>query len=102
MRNPEFLYSVHKLDRNIPPKEARNISYLGLLVDCFQRFYDYTFNGDFKKMEKELVNRPTFFNNILAVPENQKRWKIMKRLFYNDKDKAFTEAVDALIENANK
>lgn len=102
MVNPQFLYSVHELDKNIPVKEAQNISYLGLLIDCFQRFYHWEFDGDFKKMEEELINSPTFFSNLLAVKRNQERWETMKKLFYNNNDKAFTDAVDALIKNANK
>ena len=102
MQNPEFLYSVHGLDRGVPVKDTQYIAYLGLLMDNFQFYYDLRFKGDFKRMSEELTKRPTFLTNILAVPDNQKRWAIMKKLFYSNFDAGFVETIDSLIYNINK
>jgi len=97
LNNPKLLYSVHGLDKSIPVKEAVNIAYFSFVLDGFQHFYCEKFKGDFTKMVEKLKQASTFLNRILQVPENQKRWDIMKKLYYGDFDKKFVEAIDQLI-----
>lgn len=98
MNEPAFIYSVHGLDDSVSEQEARNIAYLGLLMDCFQCFYGWQFNGDFKKMVKTQEKVPTFLTKILEVGQNQQRWGEMKNLFYNELDAGFVKAIDSLID----
>lgn len=100
--NPEFLYSVHGLDKSVPIEDAPNIAYLGLLMDSFQNYYDWQFESNFAEMEKELTERPAFLNRVVSVQKNQERWAAMKDLFYNDYDAGFVDAVDHLIDNLAK
>lgn len=95
--DPELLYSVHGLDRNVPIEEAKSIAYLSLLLDAFQHYYGEQYNGDFKKMTEAMKKQSTFLNRILAVPENYQRWQTLKQLYYGEFDRSFTEAVESLI-----
>ena len=97
--NSDVFYAVDGLEKSIPPKEAKNIAYLGLLIDAFKQFYGYVYNEDFSKMLKELKEKSTYLNNLLAIKENQKRWKIIKQLHYGSFDKPFVEAIDGLIQH---
>ena len=98
MNNPEYLYSVHGLDRSVPEEEARNVAYLGLLMDCFQCEYEWKFKGKFKKIVKMQKKKPTFLTRILGINNNQQRWFLMKNLFYNELDADYLEAIDSLID----
>lgn len=95
--NPDLLYSVHGLDRNVPLEEAKNIAYFSLLLDAFQHFYGEQCAGDYKKMADEMKKNSTFLNRILSVPENRKRWQILKQIYYGDFDRGFIEAIDSLL-----
>ncbi len=104
LSSPQLLYSVHGLDKAIPPEEAANIAYLSFVLDGFQHFYNEEFKGNFAKMAGKLKESSTFLNRILQVPENQTRWNHMKKLYYGDFDKSFVDAIDELIafEKSNK
>src|SRR4030042_2146646 len=95
--NPELLYSVHGLSRNVPIEEARNIAYLSLLLDSFQHFYNEKYDGDFTKMVKEMKSHSTFLNRILTVAENKRRWDFIKNIYYGDFDSGFVAAIDTLM-----
>lgn len=95
--NPEFLYSVHGLSRDVPIEEARNIAYLSLLLDAFQHFYYEHCDGDFTKMVTEMKSQSTFLNRILTVAENKDRWDILKNIYYGDFDSGFIAAIETLI-----
>ncbi len=95
--NPELLYSVHGLSRDVPIEEARNIAYLSMLLDAFQHFYYETYDGDFTKMVKEMKSHSTFLNRILSVAENKNRWRTLKSIYYGDFDSGFIAAVEALM-----
>ena len=102
IENPDLLYSVHGLDESIPQDEAARIAYLSLLIDGFHHFYGELFNEDFSKMQSSLQNQSVFLNRILAIEENQKRWALMKPLYYGEFDKSFIDAVDKLIVHENR
>lgn len=97
LENTELLYSVHGLDRSVPPGEATNIAYLSQLLDGFQHFYSDKYGGRFEKMAAELRRSSVFLNRILRVPENQVRWAHLRGLYYGDFDKSFVTAIDDLI-----
>jgi hypothetical protein len=97
LSKPALLYSVHGLDRSIPPEEAANIAYFSFILDGFQHFYGEAYDSNFSKMTAKLKQTSTFLNRILQVPENQTRWNHMKKLYYGDFDKAFVNAIDELI-----
>lgn len=99
--NPELLYSVHGLSRNVPIEEARNIAYLSLLLDSFQHFYNEKYDGDFTKMVLEMKSCSTFLNRILTVAENKSRWDILKNIYYGDFDSGFVAAIEALMADEN-
>lgn len=94
---PEFLYSIHGLDKSIPKEEAANIAYLSLLMDGFHRFYGERYDWDFTRMTEEFQHTSTFLTRLLQVPENQARWEHVKKLYYGDIDKVFVDAIDELI-----
>ncbi len=96
--NPDVFYAVDGLEKSIPPKEAKNIAYLGILIDAFQQFYGYIYNEDFSKMLAELKEKSTYLNNLLAIKENQERWETIKRLHYGSFDDSFVKAIDELIQ----
>ena len=98
---PDLLYVVHGLDKSIPPEEAKCIAYMSLLMDGFQHFNEFAFNGDFDKMERIHKNKSTFLNRLLAVKANQGRWQILKKLYYGDFAVNFTKAIDSIIEYEN-
>lgn len=95
--HPEFLYSVHGLDRDVPLEEARNIAYLSLLLDAFQHFYYEHCDGDFTKMVTEMKSQSTFLSRILTVAENKDRWDILKKIYYGGIDSGFVAAIDTLM-----
>lgn len=95
--NPELLYSVHGLSRDVPIEEARNIAYLSILLDSFQHFYYEKHDGDFTEMVKEMKRHSTFLNRILRVEENKRRWPVLKKIYYGDFDSAFVAAIESLI-----
>ena len=95
--NPEFLYSVHGLSRDVPIEEARNIAYLSMLLDSFQHFYYEHCDGDFTKMITEMKSQSTFLNRILTVAENKDRWNILKKIYYGGIDSGFVAAIDTLM-----
>lgn len=97
--NSDLFYDVDGLEKSIPPKEAKNIAYLGLLIDAFEQFYGYVYNEDFSKMIKELKKKSTYLNNLLTIKENQKRWEIIKSLHYGNFDASFVGAIDGLIQH---
>ncbi len=97
--NPDVIYAVDGLDKSIPPKEAKNIAYLGLLIDAFQQFYGYVYNEDFSKMIEELKAKSTYLNNLLTIRENQQRWQKIKQLYFGSFDEAFVRAIDELIQH---
>ena len=71
-------------------------------MDGFQQFYGQVYNENFSKMLKELKEKSTYLNRLLANKANQKRWKILKSLWYGDFDCSFTIAVDEIIEHENR
>ena len=95
--NPELLYSVHGLSKDVPIEEARNIAYLSMLLDSFQHFYSEKYDGDFTKMVKEMKSQSTFLNRILTVEENKLRWQILKKIYYGDFDSGFVAAIETLM-----
>lgn len=95
--NPELLYSVHGLSRDVPIEEARNIAYLLMLLDSFQHYYGERDKDDFAKMVDEMKSQSTFLNRILRVEENKRRWPILKNIYYGDFDSAFVAAIESLI-----
>ena len=97
LANPELLYSVHGVDRTIPKEEAHSIAYLSLLLDGFEQFYGHKYRGAFVAMQSEMARRTTFLSRILAVPDNQRRWNLLKEIFYGQFDKSFVSAIDNLI-----
>ena len=99
IERPELLYSVHGLSHSVPLEEARNIAYFSLLLDAFQHFYGESYNGDFDKMQADLVKESTFLNRLLAVRENQERWHTLKAMYYGQFDLRFVQAIEGLIEH---
>jgi hypothetical protein len=96
---PDLLYSVHGLDKSkIPPEEAINIAYLSALLDSFQHYFSIEYNSDFRRMGAELKYKSSFLNRILEVKDNQRRWPILKELYYGEFDSEFTQSIDSLIE----
>ncbi len=96
--NPDILYSVHGLSKDIPIEEARNIAYLSMLLDSFQHFYGEHYENNFEKMTEDMKKQSTFLNRVLTVEENVKRWGIIKNLYYGDFDTGFIAAIDELIK----
>lgn len=96
LENPDFLYAVGGLDKSISHNEAKNIAYLSLLIDGFQQYYGQKYKENFSKMVKELKNKSTYLNQLLANKSNQKRWEIIKPLYYGNFDSSFIEAIDEL------
>lgn len=103
IERPELLYTVHGLPKSIPIGEARNIAYLSILLDGFQDYYgsNWKFFGRFRRMEWALRRNTTFLNRILSIPENQKRWYELKKIYYGDFDADFIQAIESLIELEN-
>lgn len=99
--NPDLLYSVHGLSRDVPIEEARNIAYLSMLLDSFQHFYYEKYNSDFTKMVEEMKSQSTFLNRLLTVEENRRRWPILKKIYYGDFDSGFVAAIEALMADKN-
>ncbi len=97
--DPEIFYSVDGLDKTIPPEEAKNIAYFGLLMDGFQQFYGQMYHENFNKMLKELKTKTTYLNNLISIEENQKRWEKIKPLYYGSFDEQFVKAIDELIQH---
>lgn len=111
LQEPRLLYTVHGLEEHSNPlEEAKSIAYLGLLLDGFERFYrqkltpnqEFGKDQDFSKMVEEMKANPTYLNSLLAIPANQERWEVLKRLFYNEGDRPFTKAIDDLIQYENR
>ena len=100
--DPNVFYAVDGLDRSIPPDEAKNIAYFGLLMDGFQQFYGHLYNDDFNKMLKALKEKSTYLNNLLSVKENQARWQHIRQLYYGSFDQTFVNAIDELIQHVNR
>ncbi len=103
--HPDLLIHVHGL-KEVDALEARNIAYLSILLDGYQHYYMEHFDGDFRKFATQLTkpeNRE-FLNRVLSVPENWKRWELMKRIYYAEFDREFVAAIDAIIafEKQNK
>lgn len=98
LAKPELLYSVHGLDASVSEDEAARIAYLSMLLDGFQHFYDELYQGNFERMVLDFKARPTFLNRILAVKENQRRWELMKSMYYHSFDDAFVKAIDELLQ----
>lgn len=96
--NPNVFYAVDGLAKSIPLEEARNIAYFGLLIDGFQQFYGQVYDDNFSKMFKELKEKSTYLNNLLAIKENQKRWESIRQLYYGSFDESFVKAIDELTE----
>ncbi|WP_141714992.1 hypothetical protein [Micromonospora rhizosphaerae] len=96
---PDLLYDVHGLDRSYPPDEARRIAYLSLLLDGFQHYYGELYDGNFDKMADDMIQRSTFLNQILSVPENASRWTAVKKLYYGDFDRSFIGAIDRMLKH---
>ncbi len=99
---PDVLYAVDGLDKSIPAEEAKNIAYFGLLMDGFQQFYGQIFKENYSQMAKELKRKSTYLSRLLASEANQKRWNILKPLYYGDFDSSFIEAIDELIQYENE
>lgn len=99
--HPELLYSVHGLPVDCNEKEARSIAYLSLLLDGFQHFYREK-NDNLASLRNECLNRSNFLNRILAVEANQRRWQIIKKLYYGEMDKRFLEMIEDIIKHENK
>lgn len=100
--NPELLYSVHGLNRDVPIEEARNIAYLSMLLDSFQHFYGEQYQGDYTKMVTDMRTRSTFLNRILTVEENIHRWQTLRDIYYGDFDGGFIAAIDSLISDGKQ
>ncbi len=101
--NPELLYSVHGLDRNlISEKEAVNIAYLSMLIDAFQHFYGEDYNNNYIEMAEHMKKKSTFLNKILSIPENKERWQVLKGIYYGTFDEQFIHAIDHLIAYEEK
>jgi hypothetical protein len=99
--DPNVFYAIDGLDRSIPPDEAKNVAYFGLLMAGFQQFYGHIYNDDFNKMLKALKDKSTYLNNLLGVKENQARWQHIRQLYYGSFDQTFVNAIDELIQNVN-
>jgi hypothetical protein len=100
IENPELLSSVHGLP--IDGKENLSIAYLSLLLDAFQHYYGEKYDGNFDKMRDELIVMSTFLNRILEREENQKRWDVLKKIYYGTSDSKFTNAIDEIIKFRSK
>lgn len=94
--NPEIVYAVHGLDKEIPPEEVRNLIYFSVILDVYQAYWSDELNGDFAKGERDFRERSRYLNQILRVPENLRRWEIIKPLCYGDFDRDFVRAIDGL------
>ncbi len=97
VENPRYLYEIYGLDNSVPEAEARNIAFLGLLVDGFQQFYGRMHDGNYRAMIDQVGTESTFLSTILTRSENRRRWAIIKMLYYGDEDREFVDAVDAII-----
>jgi hypothetical protein len=94
---PDFLYSVHGMNKKISKDEARRIAYLQLILDAYQNYYYELYNGKFEKMYKQMVERSTFLTTIFKNEANFKRWEILKEINYGEADNNFIKSVDSLI-----
>ncbi len=101
INNPELLYSVHGISKEIPLEEVKAIAYLCLLIDGYQQIYGYEKEGC-KKMYENLTNNPDFLVRLLCVSDNQRRWDIIKETYYGPFDKEFTNAIDNIITYSRK
>lgn len=100
---PDLLYSVHGLDKSkTTSEEAINIAYLSAILDSFQHYFSAKYDNDFRKMDAELKYKSSFLNRILEVEANQRRWPILKELYYGEFDSGFTQSIDSLIEYIRK
>jgi hypothetical protein len=99
VNNPELLRSVHGL--NVDAQEAKNIAYLGLLLDAFQHYYGEKYEWNFDKMEPERTKQSSFLNKLLSVPQNQERWTKLKEIYYGNFDAGFVREIEALITYEN-
>lgn len=102
IEDPKLLYSVHGLSESVPLEEAKNIAYLSLLLDAFQHYYSEKYNGNFEKMQADLVTYSTFLNKFLAVKENQERLPTLKSIYYGQFDHQFIQAIEGIIEHEKR
>ena len=101
--NPELLYSVHGVDRNlVSEQEARNIIYLSSLIDAFQHFYGEDYRNNYIKMAEDMKVKSTFLNKILSVDDNKPRWQVLRKIYYGSFDEQFIHAIDHLITYEEK
>lgn len=84
--NPVLLKRVHGLD--IDDDECRNIAYLSMLMDAFQHYSE-------SELEDIDDYKSNFLDKITSLPENKEPWKIMKKIYYGDRDKEFTDMIDS-------
>jgi hypothetical protein len=98
----DLLYEVHGLDRSVPEQEARYIAYLSTLLNGYQNYWSDTLSNDFSRAAEKLKESSTFLNRVLAIPANQRRWNLMKDMFYGEVDRKFMAAVDDIIAHENR
>lgn len=66
---------------------------------AFQHYYGELYDGNFDKMADDMIQRSTFLNQILSVPENASRWTAVKKLYYGDFDRSFIGAIDRMLKH---
>lgn len=94
---PELLVDVHGVDPGTPPREARALVYLSVLLDGFQEVHRRNHRDDFAAMVREMKANGDSLRRFLALPENVARWEVVKRHQYGDFEPGFVDAVDDLI-----
>lgn len=97
--NPRVVYAVHGLDETISEEEVKNIIYFSVILDVFQAYWSDEFNGDFAKGGRDFRERSRYLNQVLRVPENLRRWEIIKPLCYGEFDAEFVRAIDELFQH---
>jgi hypothetical protein len=99
IQTPTLLHLVHGIPQcSCEDDEGKALAYLCAILDAFQIYYHEKFNGDFRKMESELIQQSTFLSRILAIPENKSRIDILRCHFYGNFDKPYMGAIERVIE----
>jgi hypothetical protein len=94
---PELLIDVHGVDPRNTLREARALAYFSIVLDGFQDVHGRRHGGDFAAMTQEMVTHGDSLRRFLSVPENARRWEVVKERSYGDFEPGFIKAVDDLI-----
>ena len=104
IRHPDLLLDVYDIDKElITPEgqkghEAAAIAFLNLVLDGYMHYYGEKYRWNFKRMVRALKKRSMPLNKMLRVKANQRRFYVLKKLYYADGQEGFVKAIDALIE----